>query len=161
MWDQIVVESVFFFFFFLICVLGQSSVSPDVPFPYLGDSPTITCNARGAPSQFFNWIREGQTVGNNSQYSVISFGSGSSQLTIKNVAIGDLGYYTCNATINDDQPNLAEVYVQVQCKYTLYMFSDCFWKHYLNLLKGILEKCVNSVLSFTIKVPLRSKFCIP
>ena len=92
---------------------------PLVHFAVVGGAATFTCNATGVPSQNITWTTQGQTEKNinDARHSMTSFGSGSSQLTIKNVAIDDHGYYVCDATVNINQPNSATGYLQVLCKF--------------------------------------------
>ena len=81
----------------------------------MGGSVTFTCSASNIPSQNFTWMREGETakIVNNSGHSVVSV-TGSSQLTIKNVAVS--GYYVCDASVNVNQPCSDRGYLQVLCK---------------------------------------------
>jgi len=76
---------------------------------------TFTCKAANVPSQNFTWTRgvlASEKIVNDSQHSVISV-AGSSQLTVKNIAADDLGYYVCDATVNINQPCLPRGYLQV------------------------------------------------
>ena len=92
---------------------------PLVQVAVVGGPATFTCNATGVPSQNITWTTQGQTEKNinDARHSITSSGSGSSQLTIKNVAINDHGYYVCDATVNINQPNSATGYLQVLCKF--------------------------------------------
>ena len=84
----------------------------------MGGSATITCDAVNVPGQNFTWMKQGKgdKINNNEKYSIVST-TGSSQLTVKNISVADLGHYTCDGTTNIDQPCQATIYLQVNCKF--------------------------------------------
>jgi len=100
----------------LLSYSGLASVHPVVQFPKVAGSATFTCTATGVPKFTWRRYRPSQKVVSDARRYIFSSGTGSSQLTIKNISHGDQGYYVCDATVNSDQPNLAAGYVQVQCK---------------------------------------------
>ena len=100
----------------LLSYSGLASVHPVVQFPKVAGSTTFTCTATGVPKFTWRRYRPSQKVVSDARRYIFSSGTGSSQLTIKNISHGDQGYYVCDATVNIDQPNLAAGYVQVQCK---------------------------------------------
>jgi len=88
-------------------------VHPVVQFPKVGGSATFTCSATGDPKFTWRRYRPSQKAVSDARRYIFPSGTGSSQLTIKNISHGDQGYYVCDATVNIDQPNLAAGYVQV------------------------------------------------
>lgn len=99
-----------------LVVTGRASVSPRDPSAELGDTVNLVCTAVGVPSGNFTWTKLGQKekISDSSKYSISSSGTGSSQLTIKSITMDDKGHYTCDATVNSVQMNLARVYLQVK-----------------------------------------------
>lgn len=70
-----------------------------------GDSATITCNATNVPSEYMTCITQkpsdSEKVAN------------CSQLTVMDVSASDGGYYSCVATVNISESNMASCYLQV------------------------------------------------
>lgn len=89
-----------------------ASVVPEVIYGNVGDSATFTCTATGIPTPNITWYRSGKQV-SGSSYEIISVTANSSQLTIKNVAQADDGYYECRATSNRMEPANARSFLGV------------------------------------------------
>ena len=98
----------------LICFAGLCTVNPQIQPAKVASSATFTCKAANVPSQNFTWtkgIQASEKIVNDSQHSVVSV-AGSSQLTIKNIAADQFGYYVCDATVNINQPCSPRGYLQ-------------------------------------------------
>lgn len=89
-----------------------ASVVPEVTYGNVGDSANFTCTATGIPTPNITWYRSGKQV-SRSSYAIISVTADSSQLTIKNVAYADHGYYECRAASNRMEPAIARSYLGV------------------------------------------------
>ena len=85
---------------------------PEVIYRYVGDSANFTCTATGDPTPNITWYRSGKEV-IGSSYETISVSANSSQLTIKNVAHADHGYYECRATSLRMEPANARSFLGV------------------------------------------------
>ena len=88
----------------------------------LGDSISFTCNVSGIPVPTITWMKQ-----NGSGLSEVAAdnvkvipGSGSSQLIIEDIAVGDEGYYICNASSYEF--HLDKVFLGVICKFFLHWF---------------------------------------
>ena len=90
--------------------LGPAFVHPAIQVAEVGTSTTFTCSAVNVPSQSFTWYTD--FYGQDELLSNSS-GSGSSELTIKDVSVSSSGFYVCKATANVDQPTTATGYLQV------------------------------------------------
>lgn len=89
-----------------------ASVVPEVVYRNVGDSASFTCIATGIPAPNITWYRSGkQVVG--SRYEIIAVTANSSQLTIKNVASSDYGYYECQAISIRMEPAIARSFLGV------------------------------------------------
>ena len=77
--------------------------------------------------QNFLWFKlHGETqllLANNNQNVTIVSATGSSILTLKNIADHDEGYYICDATANVAQPNQARVYLQLTSEFNCSIHS--------------------------------------
>lgn len=105
---------------FYLC-LGHPFVFPLVISIKEGETTTLTCNATGVPSQNITWKRKtGQDelqIINDNKYEITSSGSGTSQLTIKDISISDHGYYVCDTSSIVNQPSSARGFLGVECKF--------------------------------------------
>lgn len=86
-----------------------------------GSSASFTCNASGIPSPNIIWTKQNgksvnEIVADGVKYQVTST-SGSSQLTIKDIAVEDQSYYLCNASSFDF--DLDRAFLGVICKLLL------------------------------------------
>lgn len=86
-----------------------------------GESATLTCNATGVPGQNITWKRkteqdELQIISDN-KYEILSSGSGTSQLTVKDISISDRGYYVCDTSAIVNKPSLTRGFLGVECKF--------------------------------------------
>ena len=79
-----------------------------------GNNVTFQCRATGNPSPTLSWTKDGSTINQNSNNTVLS--QDNETLTITNVKRGDAGKYVCNAKNKIDSIS-ASAYLDVQCKY--------------------------------------------
>ena len=69
-----------------------------------GGTGKLICQAKGAPNVTFNWFREGRPIheDKNTKYSVrdnkLDPLTWQSELSVKNIALGDYGHYGCTAS---------------------------------------------------------------
>ena len=77
-----------------------------------GASTTFTCTVTGIPPPNITWYRNGTQVSGRS-YEVLSVTANSSQLTMKNIAHADQGYYECRATSLRMEPANARSFLGV------------------------------------------------
>ena len=110
------------FHFFVIVVLGHPLVYPPVEYVKFGESTTLNCNATGVPGRNITWKRKAeqhelQIINNNdNKYEIIFSGSGTSQLMVKDISVGDHGYYVCDTSVIVGQLSLARGFLGVKCK---------------------------------------------
>ena len=88
---------------------------PAVIYGDVGESANFTCTATGVPTPNITWYRNGKQV-SGSSYEINSVTANSSQLTIKNIALGDQGYFECRATSLRMQPANARCFLGVIIK---------------------------------------------
>ncbi|XP_068686083.1 opioid-binding protein/cell adhesion molecule-like isoform X1 [Montipora foliosa] len=100
-----------------LIVTGQASMLAPVLIAAVGNSVVFICNATHVPKQSFSWLKlHGQiqkVLADNGQDISIASKTGSSVLTMKNIAEDNKGYYTCDATANVNQPNFVTGYLQL------------------------------------------------
>lgn len=104
-------------FILVIYVLGHPSVFPLVKSVKEGESAVLTCNAAGVPGQNITWKWKTEQIINDNKYEIISSGSGTSQLTVKDISISDHGYYVCDTSAIVNQPSSAIGFLGVECKF--------------------------------------------
>lgn len=94
-----------------VVITGHPFVFPLVKSVKEGESATLTCNATGVPGQNITWKRKADQeelqIMNGNKYEIISSGSGTSQLRVKDISISDHGYYVCDISAIVNQPSLA------------------------------------------------------
>jgi len=91
----------------------------------VGDSASFTCNVSGIPVPSITWMKRNgsglsEVDADSVKYQVI-LSSGSSQLMIKDISVGDEGYYICNASSYEF--HLDTVFLGVICKLHLFKFD--------------------------------------
>lgn len=103
-----------------VIITGHPLVFPLVKYVNEGESATLNCNATGVPGPNITWKRkteqdELQIINNNdSKYEIISSGSGTSQLLVKDNSIIDHGYYVCDTSAIVSQLSLARGFLGVK-----------------------------------------------
>ena len=78
-----------------------------------GNNVKFICRATGKPPPTLSWVKDGNTINQNSNNTVLS--QDSQTLTITNVKRSDAGKYVCNAKNNVSSIS-ASAYLDVQCK---------------------------------------------
>lgn len=88
----------------------------------MGDSISFTCNVSGIPVPTVTWMKQ-----NDSGLSEVAADnvkvipdSGSSQLIVEDISVGDEGYYICNASSYEF--HLDKAFLGVICKFCLDWF---------------------------------------
>lgn len=110
----------------VIFVLGHPIIFPLTVSVEKGKSATFTCNATGVPGQNITWKKTEQIIGDN-KYRIISSGSGTSQLTVKDISISDYGYYVCDTSAIVNQRSSARGFLGVTCKLCAYVIGvSCY-----------------------------------
>lgn len=93
---------------------------PGVQFSKQGDSATITCNATNVPRENITCgtkgVRDSQEVA--SCY----------EISVKNVSLSDVGYYSCDASAIVNETNVDLCYLEVICKF-YFSYIIIVWKN--------------------------------
>ena len=91
---------------------------PAVIYGDVGESANFTCTATGIPTPNITWYRSGKQV-SGSRYEINSVTANSSQLTIKEIARADHGYFECRATSLKMQPANARSFLVIKGWYVI------------------------------------------
>ena len=106
----------------LYCIyfLGPAVCRPGVKFAKQGDSATITCNATNVPRENITCstkgVRDPQEV------------AGCYEISVKDVSLSDVGYYSCDASAIVNETNVDLCYLQVICKF-YFSYLIIVWKN--------------------------------